>query len=84
VNPPLERLASLTRDEFNQAFRGSPIKRAKYAGFRRNVAIAIGNSGDPTLLSSIEPMLSDDDPAVRSAAEHARQKLSSRAAATSD
>ena len=42
--PPLEELAALTEDQFREAFRNSPIQRAKYAGFLRNVAIAMGNS----------------------------------------
>jgi epoxyqueuosine reductase len=43
--PPLEDLAALSEDEFRERFRGSPIQRAKYAGFLRNVAVAMGNSG---------------------------------------
>ncbi len=34
----------LSEDEFREMFRTSPIQRAKYAGFLRNVAIAMGNS----------------------------------------
>jgi epoxyqueuosine reductase len=43
--PPLEDLAAITEDEFRSRFRGSPIQRAKYSGFLRNVAIAMGNTG---------------------------------------
>jgi epoxyqueuosine reductase len=43
--PPLEDLARVTHDEFRDMFRTSPIQRAKYAGFLRNVAVAMGNSG---------------------------------------
>lgn len=42
--PPLEKLAALTEDEFRAMFRDSPVTRAKYAGFRRNVAVAIANA----------------------------------------
>ncbi len=41
--PPLERLAAVTEVEFRRMFRGTPVTRARYRGFRRNVAIAIGN-----------------------------------------
>jgi epoxyqueuosine reductase len=38
-------LASLSEDEFRTRFRGTPVTRAKYEGFRRNVEIAAANSG---------------------------------------
>lgn len=40
--PALEELASLTEQEFRSAFRRSPVWRTKYAGFMRNVRIALG------------------------------------------
>jgi epoxyqueuosine reductase len=43
--PPLEWLIALTEEEFRQAFRGSPVKRAKWSGLVRNACVAIGNSG---------------------------------------
>jgi epoxyqueuosine reductase len=45
VNPALEWLAELDETEFEQRFNGSPVRRAGFAGLRRNVAIAMGNSG---------------------------------------
>ncbi len=45
VNPALEWLASLDEAEFEAQFNGSPVRRAGSAGLRRNVAIAMGNSG---------------------------------------
>src|SRR5205807_1068369 len=50
VNPALEWLAEMSRTEFQQTFRGSPVKRAKYSGLRRNAAIAMGNSGEKKFL----------------------------------
>ena len=46
VNPDLEWLASLSLEEFREVFRGSPVKRARSNGLRRNVAIALGNSDE--------------------------------------
>jgi len=43
--PSLEECARLTEPEFRSMFRESPMSRAKYAGFLRNVAVAMGNSG---------------------------------------
>lgn len=39
--PPLRRLAALTEAEFREMFRHSPVSRARYAGFRRNVEAAL-------------------------------------------
>lgn len=41
--PPLEKLATVTEEEFREMFRHSAVKRAKYEGFMRNVTIAIEN-----------------------------------------
>jgi epoxyqueuosine reductase len=69
VNPALEWLAAMSEEEFRRTFRGSPVKRARYSGLRRNVAIALGNSGDRRFLPTLEKLAADSDPVV---AEHAR------------
>jgi len=38
--PRLDDMAALTEEEFQAMFRGTPVSRAKYEGFMRNVAIA--------------------------------------------
>ena len=43
IAPKLAELAQLTEDDFREKFRKSPIKRAKYHGFMRNVAVGLGN-----------------------------------------
>ncbi len=45
----LENLINLTSFEFEEIFAGSPIRRACYESFIRNVIIAIGNSKDKNL-----------------------------------
>jgi epoxyqueuosine reductase len=42
--PSLEWLASLSEEEYREAFRGSAIKRTKWRGLVRNACIALGNS----------------------------------------
>lgn len=42
--PDLVRELSLTPQEFNRKFKGSPVKRAKRRGYLRNVATALGNA----------------------------------------
>ena len=41
--PQLSALAEMSEDEFAAAFRRSPIRRAKHAGFLRNVKAALQN-----------------------------------------
>ncbi len=43
--PSLKQMALLTDGEFRELFRKSPVKRTKYTGFLRNVAMAMGNAG---------------------------------------
>ena len=43
--PSLEWLAGLSEEEFREVFRGSAVKRAKWAGLVRNACVALGNSG---------------------------------------
>jgi epoxyqueuosine reductase len=45
VNPDLGWLAELDFASYERMFNGSPIRRAGFLGLRRNVAIAMGNSG---------------------------------------
>jgi len=78
VAPPLERLAALSEDEFREAFGGTPVWRARYSGFLRNVAVAMGNSGLARFRPALEKLAAHADPTV---AEHARWALGKMAAA---
>lgn len=69
VNPRLEWLATIGEEDFRRAFKGSPLKRTKRSGIRRNAVIALGNSGDRNHLALLEQLSHDDDQVV---AEHAR------------
>jgi epoxyqueuosine reductase len=75
VAPQLAWLGAMSREEFNRKLRGSPLKRAKYEGFLRNVAIAMGNSADPGFRKLLMEMAQYDSPAVQDAARWAMQKL---------
>jgi len=66
--PPLERLAAVTEPEFRSMFCGTPVTRARYSGFLRNVAVAMGNAGLEKFREPLERMAASQDPAV---AEHA-------------
>ena len=54
VNPALAWLAEMSAEEFREVFRGSPIRRTKRSGLRRNAAIAMGNSGNREFLPVLE------------------------------
>jgi epoxyqueuosine reductase len=67
-------------EEFRIVFRGSPVRRAKLSGLRRNAVIAMGNSGDKKFVPTLRKLSEDPDPSV---AEHARwavAKLDQRSA----
>jgi epoxyqueuosine reductase len=77
--PDLDALAALDDDAFREAFRRSPVKRAKRRGLLRNVAIALGNSGDPSRRPVLARLAADADPIVREHAEWALRRLDSDA-----
>lgn len=75
VSPRLADLATLDDAAFRALFSKSPVKRIGRDRFVRNVLYAIGNSGEPVLLSVIEPLLVDPSPVVRGAAVWALSRL---------
>lgn len=75
----LEQLAMLDDSAFRALFAGSPIKRTGRDRFVRNVLIAIGNSGDETLLPAVYHLLKDPSPLVRGAAVWALSELAPKA-----
>jgi epoxyqueuosine reductase len=75
VNPALAWLAEISEQEFRETFRGSPVKRTKRSGLRRNALIAIGNSGERSLLPIAERGSYDPDPVISEAASWAKHQL---------
>jgi epoxyqueuosine reductase len=74
-NPPLDVLASISGDDFRRIFAHSPIKRAKYRGWLRNLCVAMGNSGDGRFVPWLEWAAQHCDPIVREHAAWARKRL---------
>jgi epoxyqueuosine reductase len=62
-------LLRMDDDSFRSSFRGSPMKRAKLRGLKRNAATALGNTGTPPDVATLASVADNDDPMV---AEHAR------------
>jgi epoxyqueuosine reductase len=44
LRPSLEWLAGMNEEKFREVFRGSAVKRTKWAGLVRNACVALGNS----------------------------------------
>lgn len=70
---------ALTPQAFNARFKGSPVKRAKRRGYLRNVAVALGNTGDWHDLPVLQQAMNDDEPMVREHAKWAIEKIVQRA-----
>ncbi len=74
-NPALEWLAGMTPEVFREVFRGSPVKRAKLAGLKRNALIAMGNSGDSRFVPAVKGMVEDENPVLAETAKWAMERL---------
>jgi epoxyqueuosine reductase len=75
VNPSLEWLAQLDEAHFERLFNGSPVRRTGFAGLRRNVAVAMGNSGLARFIPVLDRWAGAADEGLRTAAQWARAKL---------
>jgi epoxyqueuosine reductase len=75
VNPALEWLAAMDEAGFESEFNGSPVRRAGFLGLKRNVAIAMGNSGLRRFAPWLEKWSEAADEGLRSAARWALEKL---------
>ncbi|MGB7264278.1 MAG: tRNA epoxyqueuosine(34) reductase QueG [Terracidiphilus sp.] len=75
VNPALEWLAAMDEAEFERRFNGSPVRRTGFAGLLRNVAIAMGNSGQDEFAQQLEEWATAADEGLRAAATWALGRL---------
>jgi epoxyqueuosine reductase len=75
VNPLLEWLASMDGATFNRTFRGSPLERTGRRRLHRNVAIAMGNSGDPAYAPKLREWAEGEDAVLADAARWALDRL---------
>lgn len=74
-HPDLEELAGWDESAYREKLRGSAMKRAKYSALRRNLAVAMGNSGDPRHRATLERWAADADELVREHAQWALERL---------
>jgi epoxyqueuosine reductase len=75
VNPALDWLAAMDAPQFKLHFKGSPLERTGRKRLLRNVAIAMGNSGNARFLPQLEAWAAGDDPVLADAAAWARERL---------
>ena len=66
-------IVKLDEESFRSAFRGSPMKRAKLRGLKRNAAVALGNAGQTDDIAALTVLSEDEDAML---AEHARWAIS--------
>ena len=71
----LSEAAALTSQEFRRRFRHTPVWRAKFEGWIRNVATAMGNSGDPVCIEPLRALARSDDPGISAHANWALRRL---------
>jgi epoxyqueuosine reductase len=64
-NRNLIDLMRMDEAEWDAFSRGSAIRRAKRSGFLRNVAVALGNAGDPGAVPALAGALRDLEPVIR-------------------
>lgn len=83
VNPYPDLLAefSLTKEAFKDKYQTTPVLRARYQGYRRNLAIALGNSGIQGAVPLLQQALQKEvDPGVLDACCWALAQLASKSA----
>lgn len=71
----LAGLLGLGREEYVESFRGSPMKRAKLSGLKRNAAVAMGHRRDARYVPALRWALEDEDAVVRGQAAWALGRI---------
>jgi epoxyqueuosine reductase len=75
INPALQWLADMDGPAFNRVFRGSPLERTRRKRILRNVALAMGNSGEREFLPQLDAWTEGDDVVLAEAAAWAAKRL---------
>ena len=79
--PRLPELLALTEEEFSRRFTVSAVKRAKRRGLLRNVAVALGNTGNPDAVPALARSIeAESEPLIRSHAAWALGQVGGTAA----
>jgi epoxyqueuosine reductase len=81
VNPALDWLTAMDAKEFKRRFKGSPLERTGRKRLLRNVAIAMGNSGEERFLVQLDEWRAGEDAVLAEAAEWAWARILAKRAA---
>ena len=68
-------ILAMNDEDFRTAFLGSPMKRAKLRGLRRNAAVVLGNVGSLDDVDVLTPALDESEPPLRRHAAWAISRL---------
>jgi epoxyqueuosine reductase len=75
INPALEWLAAMDGREFKRRFKGSPLERTGRKRLLRNVAVAMGNSGEARFLDQLDVWRAGEDAVLAETADWARKQI---------
>jgi epoxyqueuosine reductase len=75
INPALDWLAAMDAKEFKRRFKGSPLERTGRKRLLRNVAIAMGNSGEERFLPQLEEWAAGEDGVLAETAAWAQTRI---------
>jgi epoxyqueuosine reductase len=75
INPALDWLAEMDAAEFKRWFKSSPVERTGRKRLHRNVAIAMGNSGEQKFTAQLDAWAAADDPVLAETAVWAIQRI---------
>ena len=82
VNPLLEELAAMDNAAFRRSFKGSPLERTGRKRLHRNVAVAMGNSGDTRHAECLREWSKSDDAVLAESALWALERLGANGSRT--
>jgi len=71
-------LLAMSDEDFRSSFKGSPMKRTKLRGLKRNAAVVLGNIGEAEDAAALTRSLDDLDPLVREHAAWAVARIAAR------
>lgn len=83
TSPSLVELMRMRREEWDRWTRGSALRRAGYAGLKRNVAVALGNWASEAVVPILESALHDEEAAIRGHAAWALGRIGTAEASRS-
>lgn len=75
INPHLATLAQMDASEFRRLFKGSPVERTRRKRLLRNVAVAMGNSGDEQFVPRLQEWSESEDEILAETATWAMKRI---------